>query len=208
MTTQRWQPPPNLSRPANPLPPDIPQPMTSTLVPATAYQRLRDVMAKLCCMRVRVNSLWQWIYSLLLIIAEGYLLYRAVAACREYNELPWRTEIKPVSELYVYITFIVISIMCIPFFVICAIFKVGNYGNDGIRLGRDDVYPRIRRGDDNMEDEPQPSNWKLLWRHSGPLAVGFHIMSAFSLLLPIVLMDAQKIKYGFLQPSKETLLIT
>ncbi len=66
-------------------------------------------------------------------------MYRAVNKCKEYNELAWPSDQKPVSELYAYISLIVISIMCIPFFILTCVCKVGNYASDGVRLGRDDV---------------------------------------------------------------------
>ena len=163
---------------------------------------------------VGLNTLWQWTYCLLVIVAEGFLMYRAVMRCKEYNELPWPSDDKPVVELYVYITLIVISLMCIPFFFIAAIFKVGNYANDGVRLGRDDILDPLLAphlpGDDLEEVLSSGASRKfhLLWKHSGPLCVGFHIMAAFSLLIPTVLMDAQKIKHGFLHFGEFTFVVS
>ena len=169
---------------------------------------IEETMARLCGRwSFKVNSLWQWGYCLLVLMGEGYLMYRAVQKCQEYNELRWVTEQKPVAELYVYISMIVISIMCIPFFFITAIFQVGNYPNDGMRLGRDDVKDLPAAGgvdpgggemERESEEDRNPTKLQVLWRHSGPLAVGFHIVASFTLLLPVVLMDAQKVKYGFL----------
>lgn len=152
---------------------------------------------------VGLNTLWQWSYCLLVVMAEGYLMYRAVHKCKDYNELPWPSDDKPVTELYVYIAFIVISLMCIPFFFITAVFQVGSYANDGVRLGRDDILdPSLMPLSGAESDGTTPKlteRTQLLWRHSGPVCVGLHIMAAFALLLPTVLMDAQMIRHGFLQ---------
>ena len=127
-------------------------------------------------------------------------MYRAVMRCKNYNELPWDTEEKPVSELYAYISLIVISIMCMPFFLITSIFKVGCYSNDGTRLGRDNVLHHL-----NMQavDEEKPSGRfvKELWRHLGPLSHCCHLVAGFVLLLPLVITEAQKVKHGFLDPG-------
>lgn len=166
-------------------------------------------MAHLCKWNIQVNSLWQWGYCLLVLMGEGYLMYRAVLKCKEYNELPWNimssSDNKPVSELYAYIALVVISIMCMPFFFITAIFKIGNFPNDGLRLGRDDIIPVLpgpEGGDEDGSDLTHPTILQILWRHSGPLCVGFHLVAAFCFLLPNTLIDAQKIKYGILAKSK------
>ncbi len=157
-------------------------------------------------------------------------MYRAVNKCKEYNELPWPSDRKPVSELYAYIAFIVISIMCMPFFVLTAVCKVGNYAGDGVRLGRDDVV-RSRGsvgstpsgstldvgatgasvGDSSNPGAPDSlvrkthrsdSEVMSYWRHCGPLSNSFHVLAAFSLLLPNILLDARKIEHGFLDPGE------
>ena len=176
-----------------------------------------DRRVTLCGWRARVNTLWLWLYCTITLAVHGYLLYRAVTRCKDYNELPWRTENKPVAELYLYISLIVVSVMCLPFFLITAIFKTSNYAGDGIRLGRDNIHQReladaaavvaagsegaspavsdgLRSGDDGV--------LRSLWRHAGPFSHGFHVVSAFSLLIPNVLLQAQEIKYGFRVPGK------
>ena len=185
-------------------------------------------MAKICRWSIKVNSLWLWWYCALVVGAEAYLMYRAVNKCKEYNEIAWPSDRKPVSELYAYISFIVISIMCMPFFILTCICKVGNYANDGVRLGRDDVV-RARgscgstpagsaqdiRGStgsvtdgtsavDTLIKKPHSTNSRFMtyWRHCGPLCNSFHVLAAFALLLPNILLDARKIEHGFLKPGE------
>ena len=180
---------------------------------------------------VRVNSLWLWWYCGAAIAMETYLLYRAVLRCQRYNELPWNAAPeKPVTELYSYIALIVLSIMCQPFLIITSLFKVGNYANDGTRLGRDVAVHRqelmLHRQDGGernsiasstessnassasalqrqRRDQPQtPSGWRMVWQHSGPLCHGFHILAAFCLMLPAPILQAREIQYGFQTPGK------
>ena len=139
-------------------------------------------------------------------ITVGYLMYRAVERCKRYNELSWREEQKPVAELYVYILLIVVSIMCVPFLVITAVFRIGSYANDGTRLGRDDVtWAWLRldpKGDDGLAFGG--GRWLTLWRHVGPLCQICHIIAAFTLLLPSIFLESREIEHGFHPPSKYT----
>lgn len=158
--------------------------------------------------KIKVNSMWLWWYCALVLAGMGYLIYRAVEACKEFNELPWNRSEKPVLELYVYITLIVVSVMCIPFLVITSVFRTGNYANDGMRLGRDTTTALRPDMDSSASSNDIRSGsgevtWaQSLWRHSGPLCHGFHIFAAFILLFPKVLLEAQKIKYGFTSPGE------
>ena len=153
---------------------------------------------------LKVNSLWLWCYCGLVLAAEGYLLYRAVSSCRDYNELPWHSKEKPVSELYAYICLIVLSVMCMPFFVITAVFKIGCYSNDGTRLGRDNVLHHLNVDSPDNASAKRGRFLRDIWRHAGPLSQTFHILAAFALLLPMSLVESQQIKYGFLTPGAYT----
>ena len=177
---------------------------------------------KLFRWELSVNSLWLWWYCVLCLAGEGYLLYRAIKRCKEYNELPWNSEEKPITELYIYIVLIVISVMTVPFLVLTSLFKFGNYANDGTRLGRDNIAKRIdklemkgqghrdQRGqaDDGKESDDLESGLEAtkdgisLWRQLGPFCHSFHILAAFTLLLPDMLLEAQEIKHGFVSPGE------
>ena len=163
-----------------------------------------------CCrFNVRVNSLWLWWYAAIVVVAQTYLMYRAVEQCKEYNELPWSSERKPVTELYVYIILLVLSIMCVPFFILTSIFKVGNYANDGVRLGRDDVREEEvgegegGRGQGGSRGQGEAGGRAHgVWKHFAPLSNSLHVFAAFTLLLPRILLDAQKVRHGFLHHGK------
>ena len=152
---------------------------------------------------LRVNSLWLWCYCALLLAAEGYLMYSAVKRCRDYNELSWHSAEKPVSELYAYICLIVLSVMCMPFFIITAIFKVGCYSNDGTRLGRDNVLHHLNVETPDSASARRGRFLRDLWRHAGPMSHTCHVIAAFALLLPVTLIEAQQVKFGFLKSGED-----
>ena len=168
-----------------------------------------------------VNSLWLWWYCLLVLAGEGYLIYRAVQRCKEYNEHQWQGKDKPVKQLYSYIVLIVLSVMCIPFMAMTSIFKVNNYANDGVRLGRDNVLEELEKlesssGDNGGSEADDSDSSRVrgsricsgkgfissMWRHMGPFSNTFHIVAAFCLLFPEVLLRAQEIRHGFAPPGE------
>ena len=149
--------------------------------------------------KVRVNSLWLWWYCALVLAGEAYLMYRAVSRCREYNELPWRGQQKPVTELYVYIVLIVVSVMCMPFLILTSIFHMGNYANDSTKLGRDKAEgpSRLAAAEDGEDTSKMTtSRLVMVWRHTGPIANTCHLTAALALLLPTFLLDSQEISHG------------
>ncbi len=173
-----------------------------------------------------------WWYTAVVLAIQGYLLYRAVGRCKTYNELPWRTQAKPVVELYVYIGLIVASVMCMPFFIITSLFRIGSYANDGVRLGRDNIHSEelaeasgVNSLSPNTGDSQLPANGNVtsgdddasssdssavgsekviptLWKHAGPWNHGFHVVSVFCLLLPDVLLQAQEIRHEFVSSGE------
>ena len=154
-------------------------------------------MAKLKGLKLKINGVWLWWYCAFVLAIQGYLIYRAVHICQRYNSLPWNSEQKPVAELYTYITMLVISVMHIPFFIISSIFKVNNFANDGIKLGRDNVYKK------KIEVVKKKRNHlKSVWQHLGPVCHFLHLSSAFWLLLPLLLVEAQEVRHEFLPQRK------
>lgn len=65
--------------------------------------------------------------------------------------------------------------------------QVGNFANDGVKLGRCST----------MEGLPGGSKCSL-WRHGGPTAAFVHLVVAFSLLVPKLVMEARLIEAGYL----------
>ena len=153
---------------------------------------------------LRVNSLWLWGYAAFVLVAQAFLIHRGVERCRSYNRLSWPADDKPVAELYAYICLIVVSAVCLPVIALCSLFKIGCYSNDGTRLGRDNVLHHL-----NVESTPEGSGQvrarrflRDFWRHVTPASHLLHALAAVTLLLPMSLVDAQKIKFGFVKPGE------
>ena len=157
---------------------------------------------------LRVNSLWLWCYCVVVLGTQAFLIHRAVKRCRRYNKEEWPGDDKPSAELYAYICLIVVSAVSLPFIVLCSLFKIGCYSNDGTRLGRDNVLHHL-----NVESSNEGSTRQRLrhflcdfWRHVAPASHLLHALAALALLLPMTLIEAQQIKFGFTKPGKPDLI--
>lgn len=118
-----------------------------------------------------------------------------------------------------------IGVVILPFFVVATMMKIGNYGNDGRKLGakkgqqtntgisnsilRDAIYENL--GGLNLDASGAMGSgqsaaarkrfrfFRLVWRHSMPTGALLHALAALCFLVPRILMEAQLISYGFLQ---------
>ena len=159
-------------------------------------------MAKLCSYRVRMQSLWRLWYCGLVLLAEGYLVYRAIALYGDYNKLPWVAELHPERAHYAYMALMVLSILSMPFFIVTCVLKLDNYANDGVKLGRDNLLADCDVTQGAAAPLPQGRWWRSLWRHIAPLSETLHVFSAFCLLLPRVLFQAQEVQHGFVSSGE------
>lgn len=100
--------------------------------------------------------------------------------------------------------FIGASILILPFFIVVSIMKIGNYSNDGRKIGTFSIERYFHNK--SKQDEEIPINWlKLIWRHSLPVAPLLHLLISFCFLFPRLITEAQLIRHGFL--SKGNLAI-
>lgn len=166
------------------------------------------------CQKARLNSLWSVWYCVVVLSIEIYLIASSIRGFSCYVDLPWPPESQPFMELNTYVTFVAVAVVLLPFFVICALLKVRNWANDGYKLGElikdRQVLFSGRNERSNSDDDQSPTNgherqlYKSLhallvsmWRHNGPIAAFLHIISAFCLLFPKVLIQGKLIKHGF-----------
>ncbi|KAI4461529.1 protein tincar [Holotrichia oblita] len=89
------------------------------------------------------------------------------------------------------------AILFIPFFVVTAIFKVGNLANDGHKLGRHLSACSKERASEQFASSSGCNCWKF----GGPTGPFLHIVIAFCLMLPKLLMQARFIEAGFFPPE-------
>lgn len=145
-----------------------------------------------------LNSLWSIVYCVIVLIIHGFITYLGISKYRKLNhdEL-WGEETPP--ELRVYIALIVLALLFLPLFIFFSLLKVGNIANDGTKLGRDHAL------DGNKNTLGAKIRWiwvRHLWEHFPPFSPVFHLLSAFLVLLPEVVITAAEVKYGIMASGR------
>lgn len=154
-----------------------------------------------------LNSLWSIWYCTIAMAFQVYIIANSIKRFTVYLSLPWPNGQPPFSALNSYVVFIGIGVVMLPFFVVVAMMKIGNYSNDGHKLGNQrkcfnssvhNIYQNIKMTAKDMRRKKRFHIFRLIWRHSVPIAPFLHMLAALCFLIPRVLMEAQLIKHGFL----------
>ena len=88
------------------------------------------------CSKAHVNCLWSVWYGLCLTGFQAYIATQCAKRFYTYASLPWPSSPPPRLELHAYIALLGTAVLILPFFLISAVFKIGNLANDGFKLGR------------------------------------------------------------------------
>ena len=83
--------------------------------------------------RLHLNTLWSIWYGVLVTFLQGYLIVQGAHRYLGLSVLTWKVS-TPSVELDVHIVVCTFVILCLPFFLAAALFKIGNFANDGEKL--------------------------------------------------------------------------
>ncbi|OWF51757.1 uncharacterized protein LOC110448656 [Mizuhopecten yessoensis] len=137
------------------------------------------------------NSLWSIIYCLLVVGLQCYISYRAIHTFQETILERWK-EYYP-SALSAKLGLAILALILAPLFIISSVLKLGNYANDGFKLGRDHA---LCQTGESFVDKLSSETVKKLWKNLCPFSQTFHIIISFFLLLPDTLVEASDVFYG------------
>nr|KAG5687871.1 hypothetical protein BaRGS_007565 [Batillaria attramentaria] len=144
-----------------------------------------------------LNSFWSISFCLLALALHGYTTYMAAQRYRGATARAWPGPAfkgGTPGELTSFLALIVLSCLCLPFFVVFSFLRVGNYANDGVKLGRDHALnPNL----DAWCRKVKVEALRRVWRNCLPLAQTFYLTAAFLLLLPETLITAVEVEYGY-----------
>lgn len=103
--------------------------------------------------------------------------------------------------------FIGCSIIILPFFIVVGLVKIGNYSNDGRKVGIFDIrrYSKylVTDAEQCEQSADQDKRWlSILWKHSLPTGPLLHLLISLCFLIPRVITEAQLIRHGFLSKGK------
>lgn len=105
-----------------------------------------------------------------------------------------------VSELQMCLALTGVSVLLLPFFLAASLIKVGNFANDGTKLGRADGTTGLEPA--GKSSQRNSNSLACLWRHGGPTAPFVHIISAFCLLVANLILQARLIQADYLPRGK------
>lgn len=157
-----------------------------------------------------------------------YIIAKSVQRFTSYLSLQWPNGEPPYRELNAYVILTGIGVVILPFFVVATMMKIGNYPNDGRKLGKakrsksgssndaskECVYENIGglTGPSACRASAVPKKrfrlWRLIWRHSIPTGALLHALAALCFLVPRILMEAQLISFGFLPKGTYNSILT
>ncbi|XP_063927551.1 protein tincar isoform X2 [Zophobas morio] len=166
-----------------------PQPIPSPKV------QFRSSKPSRCCSCLHLNNLWSLWYGIFGTALQAYTAIKCVKRILGYSLLSWPENLSvPYLELNCSLGLTGAAILLLPVFLIATLFKIGNLANDGFKLGR-----QLSTCSKEPAKEVLASNGSCrLFRHGGPTAPFVHLMIAFCLLVPKLLMEARLIEAGFL----------
>ncbi|XP_014289196.1 protein tincar [Halyomorpha halys] len=142
------------------------------------------------CFRAHVNQLWSIWYGLAVTALQAYIAFNSAKRLLEWFEYSWENE--DGNEIEASLILTGIAILLLPIFLAASVFKVGNWANDGYKLGRhlstcsNDITVSASTG------------FRAVWKHGGPTAPFLHLVSAFCLLLPNLLIQGKLIEEDLL----------
>ncbi|XP_071527440.1 uncharacterized protein [Panulirus ornatus] len=156
-----------------------------------------DVRRKKCC-SCHLNSLGSLGYCVVALGLTTYVIATEVQQFIKYFTLPWPNHSMPNLELNVHIGLVGAAAVLLFFFFGATIFKIGNYANDGYRLG-------VQDGTCSRDPPPLPGAAGGLvrgaWLHGGPTGPFIHLLVAHLLVVARLIMEAAATKASFMPES-------
>jgi ABC-type Fe3+ transport system permease subunit len=142
-----------------------------------------------------LNSFWSISFCVLALVLHSYATYLAVQRQHEATARAWPAKAQgPPAEVGAHLALVIVSCLLLPVFAVCSVLRVGNYGNDGVKLGRDHALnPNL----DACCRKVRSPLLRRLWRGCVPLAQTAYLAAAFLLLLPDTLLTAVEVDYGY-----------
>lgn len=135
------------------------------------------------------NSLWCIVYCVIAVGVQCFISYRNISDYQESLRNQWNRETP--SGVGVKLGLTIVSFIILPFFILSSVFRTGNFGNDGFKLGRDHAICPASMG---ILEHIGSDIGRRLWKYAPPFSPTLHVLSAFCLLFPDVLITAKEIQ--------------
>lgn len=147
-----------------------------------------------------LNSFSSICYCFAAVGIHSYSSYIAVKQHKSADSKAWPGSGGTPSEAALLLGATIVSLLMLPFFCVTCFLKIGNFPNDGVKLGRDHAL------DCTVETPPEVADkherLRNIWRHFCPLSQTLHLVAAFLLLIPETLLTAVEVKFGYKSTGK------
>ncbi|CAC5389304.1 unnamed protein product [Mytilus coruscus] len=138
-----------------------------------------------------VNSLSSIVYCVIATLAQCYICYSYLGPYETTLDEKWSGTYR--SGYGVRLGLPIIGLFVLPLFILFSIFRVGNYANDGFKIGRDHA---LTAQTNFFGDRFEKELTRRIWRNFCPFAPTLHLFIAFSLILPDTILTGLDVKYG------------
>lgn len=138
-----------------------------------------------------INSLLSIVYCVIAALVQCYICYCYIGPYENVLDDKWKGLYK--TGYGVRLGLPIISLFVLPLFIVFSVFRVGNYANDGFKIGRDHaICATTNLFGDTFEKELT----RRIWRNFCPFAPTLHLCIAFTLILPETILTGLDVKYG------------
>lgn len=144
-----------------------------------------------------LNSFWSICFCIMALTIHSYTTYLMVLRYRGASARAWPGPAFKGGiprEVPTTLALIILSSLFLPLFIIASVVRMGNYANDGVKLGRDHA---LNTNLDAACRRIKSKTFKRIWRNCVPFAHAFYLSASFLLLLPEILLTAVEVEYGY-----------
>lgn len=138
-----------------------------------------------------INSLSSIVYCVIATLAQCYICYSYLGPYETTLDEKWSGTYR--SGYGVRLGLPIIGLFVLPLFILFSVFRVGNYANDGFKIGRDHA---LTAQTNFFGDRFERELTRRIWRNFCPFAPTLHLFIAFSLILPDTILTGLDVKYG------------
>lgn len=150
-------------------------------------------------------KLWKLWYIIIVVVLYTFLIYHAIHRYIRFKQQafdPRHGQDWDQGPMNFYLAVLITSLALLPMHVYTGLFRIGNYANDGVVLGKDPDTLNDALSETGIAKAPSLSLWQRFRRHFLPLAGVLHAASAFFLLMPIPVLSAEQIRNEAMKKSE------
>ncbi|KAK3601392.1 hypothetical protein CHS0354_037712 [Potamilus streckersoni] len=151
-------------------------------------------MVQLVKKSTRLTSLWSIFYCLIVLGLHCYITYVFITRYRGLNSQSVLGDEGNLQSVFkTSLALVILSLLCLPLFVITSVVRVGNTANDGVKLGRDHA---LETNVNTIGSKIKCHFIRRIWQQFLPFSQLLHLCAAILVLLPETMLTAAEVEHG------------